>query len=83
MHTVYPPRVLAQSIGQRSARIRHLAARIHPLGPRPLAELLIELDRGADLMPRLEAYARIDGNFIRALGGDQFPQLRRVSGGKR
>jgi hypothetical protein len=50
-------------------RLRCLARRLHRLGPRPLAEFLIELEAGAPLHERLETYAALDGDFIRALGG--------------
>ena len=38
-------------------RLRHLAREIHALGPRPLFELFVELEAGADLAERLERYA--------------------------
>jgi hypothetical protein len=64
------------------ARLRQLAGRIHALGPRPLYELLRELDAGAELGPALEAYADLHGciDFICALGGDRLPGLRTVGG---
>jgi hypothetical protein len=67
------------------ARLRLLARRIHGLGPRPLYELLRELDAGAELGPRLEAYARLAplADFIRAHGGDQLPVPRIIAGGRR
>jgi hypothetical protein len=69
------------------ARLRLLAGRIHRLGPRPLYELLRELDAGAELGPRLEAYARLAplADFIHAFGGDQLPAPRLISvrGGRR
>jgi hypothetical protein len=57
------------------ARLRLLAERIHRLGPRPLYELLRELVDGAEVLPRLEAYAAISplGSFITELDGDQLP----------
>jgi hypothetical protein len=65
-------------------RLRYLAERIHPLGPRPLFELFRELARGAPLAPSLERYARLHPlkDFIADLGGSELPQLR-VVGGKR
>jgi hypothetical protein len=75
----------AQGAGPMSApqtipreRLRHLASRLHPLGPRPLFELLVEIDRGADLHSRLEAYARIDRRVLRTLGGDKLPPSTRL-----
>jgi hypothetical protein len=47
-------------------RIRHLAARIHDLGPRPLAELLIEfeLEEGGLFHQKLEQYTALPADFI-------------------
>jgi hypothetical protein len=63
------------------ARIRYLAQRIHLLGERPLAELLIELAAGDDLHGVLERYARLAprADFIRELGGDRLAAPRVVS----
>jgi len=65
-------------------RLQRLAAQIHTLGPRPLYELLRELDAGAELRPTLERYARLAplADFIAANGGDDFKPLR-VVGGRR
>jgi hypothetical protein len=57
-------------------RLAHLARRIHRLGERPLFELILELSRGAPLLPRLEAYARLDPDLVAALEGDRLPPLR-------
>jgi hypothetical protein len=54
-------------------RLRHLAGRIHALGPRPTFELLCELAGGADVMARCERYAALDRDVVHALGGDQLP----------
>ena len=59
-------------------RLRYLAGCIHGLGPRPLYELLRQLDAGADLHPTLEAYARLPAEFIAAHGGDRLMPLRAV-----
>lgn len=56
-----------------TARLRFLVARIHALGPRPLAELFTELADGADLVLRLERYARLDPAVVAALGGSAMP----------
>jgi hypothetical protein len=69
-----------------ASRLRHLVCRIHELGPRALYELFCELDDGAPLRQRLEAYARLNsyGDFIRQHGGDRlFPAARLVSGQRR
>ncbi len=52
-------------------RLRHLAGRVHQLGPRPLFELMCEIAGGADPLSRFEVYAGIDPDLVRALGGDQ------------
>jgi hypothetical protein len=62
----------------RTARLRRLAGRLHALGERPLFEFLQELDNGAQLWPRLERYAALNPEFIRALDGDRLPTLRVV-----
>jgi hypothetical protein len=66
---------------------RNLRARsIYPMGPRPLFEMLLELDRGADLHATLERYAAISryASFIRDMGGDRLDQqLHAVEGGRR
>jgi hypothetical protein len=59
-------------------RLRFLAGKVHGLGPRPLFEMLRELDAGADLHLTLEAYARLPAAFIAAHGGDQLMPLRAV-----
>jgi hypothetical protein len=65
-------------------RLRHLARQIHELGERPLYELFRELEQGADLLPTLEAYARLApfAQFIAENGGDRLPQPRSVGGSK-
>ena len=69
----------------RRARLRQLARRIHTLGPRPLYELLVELDDGAELWPTLEAYGRLErfAGFIGEHGGDRLPGPRVVDGGRK
>jgi hypothetical protein len=67
------------------ARLRHLAARIHTLGPWPLFCLLRELSEGADLPDVLERYATLHPlrDFIREFGGHEMPQPRIIEGGRR
>ena len=66
----------ADHFSDRNLRLRHLARSIYPMGPRPLFEMLLELDRGADLHATLERYATISryASFIRDMGGDRLPQ---------
>jgi hypothetical protein len=62
-------------------RLRRLAAEIHALGPRPLFELLQELNTGAELASTLERYARLAplAGFIAVNDGDRLaPALRAV-----
>ncbi len=58
-------------------KLERMVQRVHSLGPRPLAEMLAEiaLATGApDLIAdRVEAYARLDPEIVRALGADRFP----------
>ena len=63
-------------------RLRRLAAALHELGPRPLFEFLREVEAGADVRGRLEAYARLPGGFIRENGGDQFQPVAFAVGGR-
>jgi hypothetical protein len=64
---------------QRQARLRRLAGNLHALGARPLFEFLAELDSGADMWARLERYASLNPEFIRALDGDRLPTPRVIS----
>jgi len=65
------------------ARLRYLSAQLHALGPRATFELLREIDAGAPLQPRLEAYAALSDyrDFIADNGGDRLPGLRIIRGG--
>lgn len=50
---------------------------LHCLGPRPVAELLIEIARctgqSSLIADRLQAYAGLDPEIVRAVGADSFP----------
>jgi hypothetical protein len=52
-------------------RNRELAREVHALGPRPLYELLRELDRGAPLLETLRHYSELLplAGFIERMGG--------------
>lgn len=54
-------------------RLKHLARRIHALGPRPIFELFHELLAGADVCERIEAFAEIDADLVRDHGANEFP----------
>lgn len=62
------------------SRVLLLAARIHALGQRPLAELFIELLDGADVHDAMERYAQLYElrDFISSLGGDHLPAPARA-----
>jgi hypothetical protein len=68
---------------QKTARLQHLAAKVHALGPRPLFEILRELEDGADLMARLERYAMLSPDIVAALGANRMPPRARMIGGAR
>ena len=57
----------------------------HQLGPRPLFELIFELANGAEVPPRLEAYADLAplADFIAELGGDRLPPAVRLVRGQK
>jgi hypothetical protein len=70
----------------RNARMRRqrLVLHLHRLGPSPLGHFIreVEVATGADVTARLERYAEIDPEFVRALGGDQFaPSLHCIDEG--
>ncbi len=59
------------------ALYERMVERVHNLGPRPLAELLAKIatatGRPDIVADRLQAYARLDPDILRAVGGDIFP----------
>jgi hypothetical protein len=63
------------------AEIQRLAsggARIHDLGPRALAELLIEILSGCDALARIEKYAELDPAIVAAVGARDLPPAART-----
>ena len=61
-----------------NARLPVLVQHLHDLGPRPVAECLLEVagnDDGArvTLLAVLERYAKLDPATVQAVGGDVFP----------
>ena len=60
-------------------RFEHMVEHLHRLGPRSIAELLIEIARStgqpALIADRLQAYAGLDPEIVRAVGGDRFPPM--------
>ena len=74
--TVHP----AESI--RRLRRQRLVEHLHRLGPAPLGHFLREVENGASISDHLERYAKIDPEFVRALGGDRFaPAMHAIDGG--
>jgi hypothetical protein len=61
-----------------TARLHRLAAHLHALGPRPLAEYLAEIIGGADPLLRLERYCALDVDVVRRLGANRMPPSHRV-----
>ena len=63
-----------------NVRLPILAQHLHDLGPRPVAECLLEIagnDDGArvTLLAALERYAKLDPATVRRVGGDVFPPV--------
>ena len=56
-----------------------LVERVHNLGPRPLAELLTEIATVTSepglIADRLQAYAALDPEIVRFVGGGHFPKM--------
>ena len=73
-------RLPTEAIGVPASRLQRLAGQIHALGERPLYECLLELERGADLLPTLERYGRLApfATFIAENGGPDLPKMRAV-----
>jgi hypothetical protein len=64
-------------------RRQRLVEHLHRLGPAPLGYFLREVEAGANIPDHLERYARIDPEFVRALGGDKFaPIIHVIDGGE-
>jgi hypothetical protein len=55
-----------------------LRARIYDLGPRTLAELILELAAGANPVERIERYARLDPAIVAAVGAGELPPIARA-----
>ena len=58
-------------------RFERQIARVHALGPRPLAELLAEIaavtGQHVRVVDLVEEYVALDPAVLRAVGGDRFP----------
>lgn len=75
MNTAPTSLTIASSI---AIRLRHLAGRIHGLGPRPLFELMCELSTSSAALDRFEAYAALDHETLARFGGHALPPPLRV-----
>jgi hypothetical protein len=85
-----PLDTLPQQKSQYLVRLRRQRSvqALHRLGARVLFELLDEIARhhglGEDIDQRLERYAGVDPDLLRAVGGDRFARLPiRIVGGSR
>jgi hypothetical protein len=58
-----------------SPRFRRLTERVHKLGPRPCAEVMLAAAAGRDLMSVLSVYAEIDEQLLNAFQGRTWPPL--------
>jgi hypothetical protein len=79
-----PNEAPAQDKLRARLRRQRLVEFLHRLGPSPLGHFIreVEVETGADVTARLECYAKIDPEFVRALGGDRFaPSLHCIGGG--
>ncbi len=60
-------------------RFEYMVEHLHRLGPRPIAELLIEIARctgqSSFIADRLQAYAELEPEIVRAVGGDRFSAM--------
>jgi hypothetical protein len=79
-----PNEAPAQDNFRGRLRRQRLVEHLHRLGPSPIGHFIreVEVSTGADVTARLERYAEIDPEFVRALGGDRFaPSLHCIDGG--
>ena len=81
------PDLSCRSPATAEIKFQRLVGHLHQLGPRPVAELLIELvgtdeQAGIDVLHLLEKYGGLDPALVRVLGGSGFPAppLHEVSG---
>jgi hypothetical protein len=65
-------------------RLKYLARRLHALGERTLFHFIDEVERGHPPREHPEKYARLDPDFVAALGGTHFgPPVFVIDGGRR
>ena len=79
LFTTYDSRTSGKTQPLAGPRFENVVERLHRLGPRPTAELLSEIARhtgqSSFIAHRLEEYARLDRDILRALGADRFPPM--------
>ena len=77
LFTTYDSRTSCKTQLLVGPRFERQIKRIHALDPRPLAELLTEIATATGepglIADRLQAYAALDPEIVRALGADKFP----------
>ena len=60
-------------------RFEHMVECLHRLGPRPLAEMIVEIatvtGEAGLVVGLVQEYSALDPEIVRALGGDQFPPM--------
>ena len=85
----FPPVAASAPHQIRQLRFEREVLHLHQLGPRPVAELLLELghahDLAGDIEARLARFSRLDPATVRSLGGDRFPlpPIHAVGDGRR
>jgi hypothetical protein len=80
VNLLYEP---ARNSKQLSLKREREAEKLWKLGPRPILELLKEIDRGADVFERLAVYAALPAEFLRANDADRFlPVIFSIEGGR-
>lgn len=67
--------LIDHNIKRDLVRFQHLCRHLHSLGPRSTYEILLEVADGADVLDRLEVYARLDPGVVSAIGADRMPPL--------
>ncbi len=79
LFTTYDSRTSCKTQLLAGPRFERQIARVHALGPRPLAEMIAEIATATGepglIADRLQAYAGLDPEILRALGADSFPPM--------
>ncbi len=79
LFTTYDSRTSCKTQLLAGPRFQRQVVRVHALGPRPFAEMIVEIATATGepglIADRVEAYAGLDPEIIRALGADSFPPM--------